>query len=247
MNTTSGGQQKDWDETAENGCALPSMDRRHLLGKVAGGLVLATSGLLLPDRLVDEVEAREGANGGELGGRHGSDHKGRHRRRDRDRDRDQHDRQDNARNAPGKPLLRSIKFNIYNGQRLPQDVQVWARKQDSNYNFLYFLKWSDRIAPGEEREYISEDHYLLAMRPDYVVDGGGPIYAEGFNTPIPFVDPTITFGWALPGFTGYSDKLHESTINYLNEGASAKTWGLKATHREDTIYYIRFLIELTDR
>jgi hypothetical protein len=134
---------------------------------------------------------------------------------------------------------------VYNGQSSPQDVQVWAGARDRNTNNIYRVKWSDRLTPDEEREYISEDNYLLVTRPDYTVSGAGPIYTEGFNTPIPFVDPTLTFGWLLTGFADYADQMHEKTVNYLPEGSSATTWGFKATHLEDTIYYIRFRIELT--
>ena len=49
--------------------------RRGLLG-AAGGFAVAASGLLLPDWLVEETAAREGAYGGQLGGRRGKDHRG---------------------------------------------------------------------------------------------------------------------------------------------------------------------------
>jgi hypothetical protein len=58
MNTASEGQWQERDDTAED-APVPrdAGSRRRLLSGAAGGLALATSGLLLPDWLVEEAEA----------------------------------------------------------------------------------------------------------------------------------------------------------------------------------------------
>ena len=80
MSTTSEVQWQEWDETAVDALeAAPGGSRRRLLAG-AGGLVLAASGLFLPEWL-EEAEARKGTLGGANGGRRGKDHRGRHRKR----------------------------------------------------------------------------------------------------------------------------------------------------------------------
>ncbi len=68
--------------------AMPN--RRALLRAGAGGFALAASGLVLPEWLHNEAEAREGAYDGKLGGRHGKNRRDRgnrtRRRHRRDRD-----------------------------------------------------------------------------------------------------------------------------------------------------------------
>lgn len=232
------GQGQTSDNTAEATFEQPAAgSRRLLLGGAAGSLTLAASGLFLPAWL-EETEAREGSSSGALGGRHGNNHKGRQRRHNRKR----RHRQNRNHKAPGKGPFRNVQFNIYNGQSSPQDVQVWVLTQDSNYNSLYHVKWSDTLAPGETREYKSEELYLLVTRPNYQSSSGGPIFAQGFNNPIYY--PALSFGGASSGFTGYRDELHEYTINIMNVGTTAKSFGFKGTRLSDTDY-IRFLIELT--
>ena len=114
--------------------------------------------------------------------------------------------------------------------------------EDSNLNSLYKVKWSDRLAPGETREYKSEELYLLVTRPNYQSNQGGPIFAQGFNNPVYY--PALSFGGVPSGFSGYRDELHENTINIMKVGTNASSWGFKGTRLEDTAY-IRFLIELT--
>lgn len=57
------------------------IDRRRLLGAVAGGFALSASGFFLPVA-EDTVAAREGAADGLLGGRRGQNRRGRERRRE---------------------------------------------------------------------------------------------------------------------------------------------------------------------
>ena len=68
------------DNTNQEGVDGAGFSRRGLIQTAAGGLVLAASGLFLPE-WPEAIEAAEGAYGGKLGGRHGKDHRGRHRRR----------------------------------------------------------------------------------------------------------------------------------------------------------------------
>ena len=79
-----------WADKAEP-VAFPN--RRAILRAGVGGFALvAASGLVLPEWLHNEAEAREGVYGGKLGGRHGKDRRGRdrsnrnHPRHRRDRD-----------------------------------------------------------------------------------------------------------------------------------------------------------------
>lgn len=236
MNGMSEGQGQTSDDTARVAFEQPAAgSRRLLLGGAAGGLTLAASGLFLPAWL-EETEAREGPSSGALVGQ-SKNHKSRQRRRNRKR----RHRQNRNHEAPGKGPFRNVQFNIYNGQSSPQDVQVWVLTQDSNYNNLYTIKWNDRLAAGETREYKSEELYLLVTRPDYYSSSGGQIFALGFNNPIYF--PSLSFGWELPGFSGYPDKLHESSVNIMKVGTNARSFGFNATRQEDTAY-IRFRIEL---
>jgi len=237
MNPAFDGQAKEQGDIDEDELERLIVDRRRLLLRgAASGLSLAASGLFLPDWFAAEVEAREGSTSGALGGRHGKNHKGRHRRRHRDRKRH------NNHGAPGKGPFRNVQFTIYNGQSSPQDVQVWVLTEDKNLNSLYTVKWSDRLAPGETREYKSEELYLLVTRPDYQSNQGGPIFAQGFNNPIYY--PALSFGGVPSGFSGYRDELHENTINIMKVGTNVSSFGFKGTRLEDTDY-IRFRIELT--
>jgi hypothetical protein len=106
-------QWSDDDETH-------TLTRRRLLGAAAVGFVLTGSGLLLPDRLASEAEARpDGAFGGALGGRHGKDRRGRDKRahqRDRDGGR-------RRRSKPGR-LFHSVFFYVYNERQVTNPNQA---------------------------------------------------------------------------------------------------------------------------
>ena len=112
-----------WDDDHdEHRNPTEAFNRRHLLGVAASGFALAASGVLLPEWLVEEAAAREGANGGTLGGRHGKNHKGRHRRRDR---KQQHRQNDNRDRAPGLINPLQVALHVDNISSSPVQVQGW--------------------------------------------------------------------------------------------------------------------------
>lgn len=77
MTMTFDGQENGVADTMEDAPEQATLGRRRfLLGGIGGGLALTAGGLMLPDRFLAEVAAREGANDGALGGRHGKDRHG---------------------------------------------------------------------------------------------------------------------------------------------------------------------------
>lgn len=108
-----------WSDHDGTGNRVDIFSRRRLLGAAAAAFVLTANGLLLPDRLVEEAEARpDGAYGGALGGRRGNDRRGRDKRphqRDRDGGR-------RRRPKPGR-LFHSVFFYVYNERQVTNPNQ----------------------------------------------------------------------------------------------------------------------------
>jgi hypothetical protein len=115
--------------------------RRALLGAAASGLALAVGGLFLPE-LVEDAEARKGANGGKLGGRRGKNRRGRDkqkRRKNKRKNKRKHKnkRQNGGGNAPGRGIFdfRDTGLTIRNrtDKKLTATLYYQDRKRDDIY------------------------------------------------------------------------------------------------------------------
>lgn len=134
--------------------------RRHLIHSAAGGMVLAASGLFLPDWL-EKTEAREGTLDGAKGGRRGNDHKGRHQKRTHGAKKDK--RKD--RNGLRGTILDIIKFSVeFTGPR-PVKIDRYDRRP-SNSGDRWVLKESKTVAQGTGTTFSS-----LSPRSALWIDG----------------------------------------------------------------------------
>jgi hypothetical protein len=186
--------------TIDRGTALKNehldvTSRRRLLGAAAGGFALAASGMLLPDRLVEEAEARPGgAYGGQLGGRRGKNHRGRDksRRRGRSDGNDKDKRRDNrgaigfrntaltVRNAgldlnhPGAYFLERFTATFYYQTKTGIDTYGHPIKAQGPFEFDAYeaQKRSFRFAPDHFRCGALIQHHALL---------GGDLYVDVRN------------------------------------------------------------------
>lgn len=95
--------------------------RRELWMPLAAGALITAGGFHLVGE-VNEVTAREGANGGEIGGRRGRNHRGRDKRHRHGDRKDEKKRQDGD---PGGPFgLRGIALEIHNGTGAARKITV---------------------------------------------------------------------------------------------------------------------------
>ena len=183
------------------------MSRRGIVRAAAGAFTLATSGLFLPEGLV-ETGAREGTYGGALGGRHGPDHRGRHRRRTHG------DKKDNRDSKPPQPPRRepSLGVLIYlrNYRSVPVEVEAWEaafddQSQWSQPNPAWFRSTiAGKPATGlPHSKTFQTDQANVAVRigTDLVVD------LEGGPPPDPRFVAILSGGWDATGWNPMGETL----------------------------------------
>jgi hypothetical protein len=150
----SDGAPVDWEdedgEAEREFKAHQAGSRRALLGTVGGGVALATSGLLLPEWLVEAAAAEHPVERVQhrKEQRRGKHHNQRQRRRDQQRrKRDQRD------TPPGRHPVYDIAFLVENHRSA--DIAVWGETSDYE-NWPY---WFGRqvIPSGQSRDYVSDD------------------------------------------------------------------------------------------
>ena len=136
MNTTSEVRGQARDDTVEDASEpRNSGSRRSLLSGAAGGLVLATSGLFLPDWLLDEAEA-DNAPVRRVQQRKAQRRKRRRNQSDSGRKRRQHGH-DKGRGGVG---FRGLQISFSNTNFSSSDIQfwvhepfIWRKKEDRTY------------------------------------------------------------------------------------------------------------------
>lgn len=141
--------EREDDEASALAEAGSGHHRRSLLRAAAGGLVLAASGLSLPDQLA-ETEAREGALDGAKGGRRGKNRRGRHRKRTNGDKRDKNRSQD----TPRGTILDVIKFSVEFAGPRPVKIDRYDRRP-SDSGDRWVLKESKTVAPGTSATFSS--------------------------------------------------------------------------------------------
>ncbi len=125
MNSTSEVQGQACDNTAEDANEpRNSGGRRCLLGGAAGGLVLAASGLFLPDRLLEEAEAGNSPvrrvqqrKERTRERRRNQSHDGRKRRRRQDQDK-----------GRGGDVFRGVQIDFHNNTFRTLDIEFWVHE-----------------------------------------------------------------------------------------------------------------------
>lgn len=153
MNTTDV-QEMEWGDMAAEGLVAPTAgSRRRLLSGAAGGLVLATSGLFLPEWLA-ETEAREGALGGAKGGRRGKDHKGRHKKRSHGGKKEKG--QDKPRGGSSKKLPIKFLVDLY-GEHAPIKADYYSARLRPGLRDVWELKDSKSLAPSAAVSFAAAD------------------------------------------------------------------------------------------
>jgi hypothetical protein len=148
--------------------AAAGRHRRALLGTAAGGLVLAASGLLLPEWLVAEAEAAEHPVR-RIQHRSGQKRsKRRHRREHRrevHRRQNEHDANNDAnQDKPPKGLLFEIKFHVQNLSSQEIAYQVWDQKDEVFDHSWHHVK-SGQIPPNPTGSL--DDKFVVDYMGDY--------------------------------------------------------------------------------
>jgi hypothetical protein len=113
------------DYTREVPTLAHPLSRRHLLGAAAGGFALATSGLLVPEWLVDEAEAGEHPVR-RIQGRKEQQRQKRHHRRENRRQLQRRQDDQKGNHAPGA-FIDGIRWGIYSPPGTGAfDIEFWA-------------------------------------------------------------------------------------------------------------------------
>jgi hypothetical protein len=176
------------DDRAEHRNPTDAFNRRHLLGAAASGFALAASGLLLPERLIEEAAAREGANGGAMGGRHGKDRRGGHHRHTHGDHRDKKGKEGQAPRA----IIRGIRWGVYSPSG-SYNVELWDRGDGwSGFSLVESQRWTGAnfVELRTNRDilgalWINGRYYLQAFNgigtPTVTLGYGGTIDSSGWK------------------------------------------------------------------
>ena len=185
------------------------LSRRDIVRAAAGAFTLATSGLFLPEDMV-ETEAREGAYSGRLGGRHGKNRRGRDTRKRRSHGAKNDNRGPEPPRPPrGEPTLGVLMY-LRNYRSVPVEVEAWEAAFDDQ------SQWS-QPSPAWHRSTIAAkpatglphsktfqtDQANVAVRigTDLVVD------LEGGPPPDPRFVAILSGGWDATGWNPRGETL----------------------------------------
>lgn len=240
MNTTSGEPGQTWDGSAADTFeAPPAGSRRLLLGRVAGGMALAASGLVLPAWLA-ETEAREGSLGGARGGRRGKNHRGRDKKRRRRRDRN--DERKASEKPRGDLLPTHPDIYVMNWRSTPVQTRGFDDDQPPKWHVRDGWDWEAIEAITPEGRYRTRD---FASSGETVVVQIGTDRVVWFQFHWPWNPEVIIYsgGWDQNGLTGRASTLVGPTRLAIDDAVS--TPGITATRIKDTNNNVRLQVKLT--
>jgi len=216
-----------------------AMSRRALIG-VAGGFALATSGLLVPDWLIEEADAADQLPVRRVQQRKEQKrHKrGHHRKRDRA-----------AKKRGSGKVFRDVAIYVYNNRYYDSvQVQGWVgRFEYNNQMDPYYMPnkdwdWATLSSAGQpigptSRAYIGDDEFVaVRIGADRVVTG----LNHWFTWPEAEI---LSGGWdAKTGWNPVGQSLAGKKLG-VNDSISAG--GIKVTRSEDTPGHIVFKVDLT--
>lgn len=223
------------------GAPLPAHaagNRRGVLGAIAGGLVLAASGLLLPDWLAD-TEAREGALGGALGGRRGKNRRGRRRRRTHG-DKKRKSRDKGPQSADIVPTHAEI--YVLNMRSTPIQTRGWEDGDNRHWRVPAGWDWQAIEPVGASGFYHGRD---FASDGEYVAVQIGTDRVVWFHFTWPWNPEAILYAgsWDENGLQGRDAILAGPARLAIGEAIS--TAGITATRNEDTNTHVRLRVTVT--
>lgn len=214
MTMTFDGQENGVADTMEDAPEQATLGRRRfLLGGIGGGLALTAGGLMLPDRFLAEVAAREGANDGALGGRHGKDRHGRRHRRQRHHQR--HRRQNDHGRGDGFNPIKGIEFRVTVSGARSVSVESYRHRWDDFTEWEQY-KETKSIAPGNTAtlQIANPAGLPIACRGAIWIDGR--YYVDGRNPVFGTVALMVGHGGTLRdgelwknGTVAFSDTIEE--------------------------------------
>ena len=234
----------DWqeqDDEAEHILAeRHALSRRALIG-AAGGFALVTSGLLVPDWLIEEAEANN------LPVRHMQQRKEQKRRK---RGHDRRKRRRSVGKKRGRGIFRDVAIYVYNGRYYDSvQVQGWVlRFEHNNQQDPYYMpnndwNWATISAAGQSsgptsRAFIGDDEFVaVRIGTDKVVTGTN----HWFTWPEAEI---LSGGWdAKNGWNPVGQSL--ASESRMTVGSSISSSGIKVTRSEDTEGHIVFKVDLS--
>ncbi|MFN8593704.1 MAG: hypothetical protein U0031_19760 [Thermomicrobiales bacterium] len=184
------------------------LNRRGLLGDAVGGLVLAASGLFVPQWL-EESEAREGAFGGRLGGRHGRNRRGRNRPPRRENNSNANDAPRGAGSLEG-PHLRWIKIHLYNDLATPNQsasIEPWVQTERDGWGKFP----NSTLANGKTATFPFRSAYRAGLNID------GQFYVEARNFLVGTPQVVLAHGGQMTR-NGYEREQGRPFVRGLSEG-----------------------------
>lgn len=212
--------------------------RRSLLG-AAGGFALAASGLLLPDRLVEDAEARAGALDGAKGGRRGNDHKGRHRKRSHGDKKDK--RKD--RDKPRGFVPTNVAMNVINNRSVPVNIRGWLADKRTHWYVPDGWDWEPMppTTPPQLRQFVGHGDFSGM----WVQIGTDRVVYFAFTWPIPPYAAIYSGWWDSNGWQpkGQGEILADKDHMFIDESFSAP--GITAERVADSADHVWLKVDLT--
>jgi hypothetical protein len=222
-----------WDDNSDdNPNATDALNRRQLLGAMAGGFALATSGLFLP-QWPSDVAAREGTYGGQLGGRHDKNRQRRNKHREHGQNRDKHDKQ----KAPGNDGLKDVDIILITG-KTAMSVEVW--QQDPQNERKFVLKWPLRTVAANSRVEFLGSEPKLTLVGNYVGQSQS-LFFQCLN-PALFLTPKIWIAQGSWSKTGQVDLGDTYVQQPISEGESVAIDGFRVDRVTDSGRHKIFVI-----
>ena len=166
----------------------PLLSRRRLLGGAAGGLVLAASGLLVPEEIAAQRPGERILN--DPGERKDGNDKNRNDKNRNDKNRDDKNRDDNDRKA--MQGIKDVELNFYSGHTLTHELEVWELIPDTKPENFRLKMSRDKVGPVPPVRQLVK---FTGSQPDLVVvvftaPGTGPLSFRARN--FEFAAPRLT-------------------------------------------------------
>ena len=242
MNWRSGRSEPEHESPFEKGCERSVLDRRHLLHHgVAAGMVIAASGLLLPEWLL-EAEARAGALDGNKGGRRG------HNRRGRTQKRTHGDRKDNQK-GQDKPRgrdffeMRKVAIAVHNYRSTAVRVRGWQPKDPPQLREPWEVPatWDWKELPAQSGSHHFSTAFVSARtRVAVQIGDTRVVYGENHHAPSLPSAAIMTGSWKETGSVG-GQNIKEGTL-WVN--GSFFSGDIRITRVDDTDEHILFSVDL---
>jgi len=217
MNEASDVQWQEWDASAAGASEVTSAGTRRLLLAGASGLVLAASGLFLPDWL-EEAEARKGALGGARGGRRGQNRRGRHGHKKRTHGNRKKKQRARDKKVQDIPLpFRQVALTVYAELAEPLPCTFFYARKKPGDNFEPFNSNGNQTIPEDGSYRYDPEELRVGVLIRQIVWSGGEqmdMFCDVRNVTYWYPRGGVTAGFNLDPTTGNVGSAYIPEVNF---------------------------------